>query len=126
MGDRVLEIMKGGRIPIAIAGIDEVRLLDLLGTGGFGSVWKVSDTKTNKVYALKIIQGVEPGSVLADRVRLEAEVTIPSEHVIPSIGLREWDEQTFLILMEFFSGKSLERLLEEKPLSDEIKLRIFP
>ncbi|BDA73372.1 hypothetical protein CAL7716_075380 [Calothrix sp. PCC 7716] len=44
-----LELTLGGRLNVRIASVVEVTLLELLGTGGFGSVWKVVDTKTNNI-----------------------------------------------------------------------------
>jgi len=125
MSGRTLRIMVGGRIPTEIAGIAEVELLELLGSGGFGSAWKVVDVSTGALYVLKIIQGIIPGSVMAERVRLEAEVSIPSEHIASVIGLREWDPSTFLILFEYFPGKSLDKLLEEGGLTSDQKKQIF-
>jgi serine/threonine-protein kinase len=117
--------MAGGQIPVAIAGIEEVRLLEMLGTGAFASAWKVVDVATDAPYVLKIIQGIKPGSVDAERVRLEASVSILSEHVVPVIGLCEWDPSTFLILFEYFPGQSLDKLIEGRMLADDQKKRIF-
>ncbi|BAZ38982.1 serine/threonine protein kinase [Calothrix sp. NIES-4101] len=120
-----LEIMLGGRILINIPPIVEVELLELLGVGGFGSVWKVMDTATHDIYVLKIIQNIPPGSLLADRVRLEAEVSIPSEYIIPVRGLRQWDDKTYLLLFEYFAGKSLDKVLAVGSLSSLQKRNIF-
>ena len=125
MTDRILQIMPGGHVPIAIAGIEEVELLELLGTGGYGSAWKVVDMATGTSYVLKILQGILPGSVVAERVRLEASVAVPSEYIVPVIGLREWDPSTFLILFEYFPGQSLDKLIEGRVLADDQKKRIF-
>src|SRR5687767_7275943 len=125
MSGRPLPVMVGGRIPTEIGDIREVELLELLGSGGFGSAWKVVDVHTSVFYVLKIIQGIIPGSVMAERVRLEAEVSIPSEHIASVIGLREWDPSTFLILFEYFPGLSLDKILETGGLSSDQKKQIF-
>jgi serine/threonine-protein kinase len=124
MSARTLEIMLGGIIPIELESIAAVKLVELLGVGGFGSVWKVADV-SERIYLLKIIQNVEPDSQMAERVRLEAQVVIPSEHIIPVIGLREWDESTYLILFEYFQGKSLDKILTTKELTKEQKRDVF-
>jgi serine/threonine protein kinase len=120
-----LQLMVGGRVPVEIAGVHQVTLESLLGSGGFGSMWKAIDTTTGKAYALKVIPGIIPGSVMADRVRLEAGVAIPSEYIVKVLGLREWDPSTFLILFDYFQGTALDTLLQEKTLSVDLKKRIF-
>jgi serine/threonine-protein kinase len=125
MATRILQIMEGGRIPIDIGSIHEVELQDLLGSGGFASAWKVADCSTGQHYVLKIHQGILPGSVEAERVRREASVAIPSEHVVPVVGLCEWDPSTFLILFEYAPGTSLDILLEAGVLTADEKRHIF-
>ncbi|MGG6270494.1 protein kinase domain-containing protein [Leptolyngbya sp. AN03gr2] len=125
MHDRVLQNYRGGIVPLQIPTIDEVELLDLLGVGGFGTVWKVRNPATGKLYVLKIIQAIKPNTVLVERVRLEAEVSIPSKHVVPVVGLKEWDSSTFLILFELFEARSLDKVLAEETLQPEQKRQIF-
>jgi len=117
--------MVGGRIPVNIGAVSEVRICELLGTGGFGSAWRVSDAASGTEYMLKVIQGIRPGSVLAERVRLEASVRIPSEYIVPVHGLCEWDPSTFMILFDYVKAVSLDKLLEAHRLTDEQKRGIF-
>jgi serine/threonine protein kinase len=126
MEGSVLQLMEGGRIPLTkVPPIREVELLQLLGMGGFGSVWKVADTATKKLYVLKVIQGVKPGSVMAQRVRQEAEVRVPSKFIVPVIGLEEWNPSTFLILFAYVEARSLDKVLEDGLLSGAEKRQIF-
>lgn len=120
-----LELMEGGRIPVAISGVAEVELVELLGMGAFGSAWKVRDISTDNLYVLKVITGIKPGGVTVERVRLEAEVRIPSEYVVSAIGLCEWNPSTFLILFKYFQGKSLDKILENGELDLDQKKRVF-
>jgi serine/threonine-protein kinase len=120
-----LDLRLGGKLTVEIASVVEVTLVELLGTGGFGSAWKVVDTRTNNIYVLKIIQNIESGSLLAERVRLEAEVSIPSQYIIPVLGLRQWNSTTFFLLFEYFPGYSLDRFLTPNTLSPTQKRHIF-
>lgn len=114
-----LQLMVGGRIPLEIEPVAEVELLELLGVGGFGWVWKVRDIATLKPYAMKLVAEVKPGSIQAERVRLEAEIAIPSEYVVPVVGLRQWDPSTFFILFEYVPGASLDKLIEAGALTPD-------
>lgn len=120
-----LQIMPGGRVVLDIGPVHEVELLELLGSGNFGYVWKVKDLSTNIPYALKILQQIIPGSVEEQRVRLEAEVAIASPYIAEVHGLKEWNEHTFLILFEYFEGTSLDKLLELGTLPSTQKKVIF-
>lgn len=120
-----LSLMKGGTIHTNIGKISEVLLLELLGMGAFGSVWKVQDIASGIVYALKVIQGLAPDSVMCDRVRLEAEVVIPSKFIVPAIGLRQWDENTYLILFAYFEAKPLDEWLVAGILTPDHKRKIY-
>jgi eukaryotic-like serine/threonine-protein kinase len=114
-----------GEIPISLGSIAVVRLLELLGMGAFGSVWKAQDPTTKKFYALKVIQNLEPGSLLCDRVRLEAEVVIPSPYIVPAIGLRQWDESTYLILFDYYQATALNQWISSGKLNSDQKRQIF-
>lgn len=120
-----LEVMAGGRIPVSIGGVEEVELIELLGVGGYGSVWKVRDLRTGACYALKIVQGLTPGSTTAKRIRLEAGVRVRSVHAVTPMGMCEWDPSTFLLLMEYVPGRSLDHVLADGGLDITAKRAIF-
>ncbi|MCM1982840.1 FHA domain-containing serine/threonine-protein kinase [Lyngbya confervoides] len=120
-----LQLMPSGRIPVELGNIPELDLLELLGTGAFASVWKARDPRTHRLYALKVIQDLEPGSVLCDRVKLEAEVRIESPYIIPSVGLRQWDASTFLIVFDYYQAHSLDQWIAGALLTWEQKRLIF-
>ncbi len=102
MSEGGLELTLGGKLTVEISSVVEMTLVELLGTGGFGSVRKVADTRTNNIYVLKIIQN------------------IPS---IPVVGLRQWNSTTFFLLFEYFPGYSLDRFLTFNTLSPTQKGR---
>lgn len=125
MSSPPLQIMVGGKIPLDIGEVAEVELREQLGMGGFGSVWKAIDTNTEKPYALKIIQGLLPHNIISERIRLEASLSIPSEYIVPVLGIKEWNHSTFLILFEYCQGTSLDKLIQAKSLSSLQKKAIF-
>ena len=120
-----LQIMVGGCVPVLIGDVEEVEMLEYLGGGGYGTVWKVADCATGTPYTLKIIQGIVPGTVDERRARMEAEVSIPSEYVIPVVGLREWEPTTFLILFQYHKGRSLDKLLDHGALDGSRKRQVL-
>lgn len=122
---RMLPLMPGGRIPLGIEDVDEVELLEMVGSGGYGMVWKVADTRTREIRALKVIQGIKEGSVTERRARLEATVRIPSKYIVQTLGICEWDPHTFLILSEYAQGKTLEDLIREASLSPAEKSAVL-
>jgi serine/threonine-protein kinase len=117
--------MEGGTVPIHLDKVEKVQLLELLGTGAFGSAWKAINPNNKQLYALKVIQGVKPDATLVERIRLEAEVNIPSVQIIPVVGLKKWDDNTYLILFEYFPGTSLDELLLKRSLTNSQKRDIF-
>jgi len=116
----------GARLLIEIGTVAEIELLAKLGEGATGHVWQVAEVATGQHYALKIIRPIFDASrVPTARIHLEADVRIPSAHVVQSFGLRQWDQDTFLILMEYFHSTPLNKLLQARTLNGEQKRTIF-
>ncbi|MBF2052265.1 MAG: protein kinase [Candidatus Sericytochromatia bacterium] len=86
-------------------------LENLLGTGGFAQVWEVSEPESKQAYTLKIFQGVAPDSVLAERIRTEAAIRIPSSRVVQPLGLQELPHGVVVIVFEYLAATPLDQVL---------------
>ncbi|MFF4575066.1 tetratricopeptide repeat protein [Streptomyces sp. NPDC001410] len=96
------------------------RLLDLIGRGGMGEVWRARDESLGRQVAVKCLKPVGPQDdpsftrVLRERFRREARVAAALSHrgvtVIHDFG--EYDGVLYLV-MELLEGRDLSRLLED-------------
>ena len=59
---------------LANAAIGEYRLLESLGAGGMGEVYRAVHSRIGRIVAVKILSGTEPGSGLAERFTNEARI----------------------------------------------------
>ncbi|MGW2744093.1 tetratricopeptide repeat protein [Streptomyces sp. NPDC001450] len=110
------------------------RLLDLIGRGGMGEVWRARDESLGRQVAVKCLKPLGPQHdpsftrVLRERFRREARVAAALSHcgvtVIHDFG--EYDGVLYLV-MELLEGRDLSRLLEDNkghplPLDDVIDI----
>ncbi len=96
-------------------------VVEPLGTGGMGSVYKARDTRLNRFVALKLLRKEFAGDAaftakLKDEARITASIRHP--HVVEVYSVGE-DHGQFYVVMELVDGGSLDdRIEDEKRISE--------
>jgi len=95
------------------------RLLELIGRGGMGEVWRAYDTATGRMVAVKVL----PAHLLEDqtfeqRFRREANAAaaLNEPHVVPIHNFGEIEGRLY-VDMRLIDGRDLQSLLSEGALS---------
>ena len=107
---------EGQAAPASLVGTtlnERYRLLEVIGDGGMGRVYRAEQLATGKAVALKLLH---PEFVGVDQVvkRFEREATVMTQlshpHIVNVIELGEWNGRLFLA-MELLAGKTLAELI---------------
>jgi formylglycine-generating enzyme required for sulfatase activity len=88
-------------------------LLEKLGTGGFGTVWRARDTELDRIVAIKIPEsGRFPSAESRARFRREARAAARLSHpnVVMLLDVDQVGDTSFLV-MEYVEGQDLGRLV---------------
>jgi hypothetical protein len=94
------------------------RLLERLGAGGFGTVWRASDEQLGRTVALKRI--ALPSVQERERAMREAHATARLAHpAIVALYEACADGDAFYLISELVEGDTLAQLIEQDSLSDE-------
>ena len=103
------------------------RLLELLGRGGMGEVWRAYDTAIDRVVALKVLPAnFDNDPVFQERFRREAHAAaqLSEPHVVPIHDFGEIEGRLY-VTMRLIDGRDLQSVLAAGPLPPERAVRII-
>ncbi len=95
---------------------ERFELLEQIGKGGMGTVWKARDTETGEVVALKLLhEQYADDPYFLERFEREVEVTrrVQSSHVVRMVGYGVREGRPY-VAMEYVDGRTLREILRER------------
>jgi len=105
--------------------ISHYKIIEKLGAGGMGVVYKAEDTKLKRIVALKFLSAIALGGEEKNRFLREAQAAAALNH--PNIctihAIDEVDGQMF-IAMEYIEGQSLQEKIKAGPLKIDEAIKL--
>ena len=107
------------------------RLVELLGRGGMGEVWRAHDSSTDRVVAIKVISAkFSDDPMFQQRFRRQGDVAArlfahqDDPHLVPIYDVGEVDGRLY-VTMRLVDGRDLQALLNSGPLKPERAVAII-
>jgi serine/threonine protein kinase len=107
-----------GRVTVDGTPFGRYRLVELLGRGGMGEVWRAYDTAIGRVVALKVLPAhLANDEIFQQRFRREARAAagLDEPHVVPIHDFGEVDGRLY-VTMRLIDGRDMEAILAGGPL----------
>ena len=103
--------------PLIGQNLGHYRVLDQIGQGGMGVVYRAQDTKLGRQVALKVLPDTNSDAETVERFRREARTASSLNHpnICTIYGFDEQEGQLYLA-MELLEGETLDHKLSGKPL----------
>lgn len=97
--------------------LERYRLLEVIGKGGVGIVWRALDESTGEAVAVKVL-GHQATRNRTARQRMEREAQILGQlhhpHLVHLIDYFLYEDEVPVLVMEYFPGQSLQQLLDQR------------
>ncbi|MBQ9816160.1 MAG: protein kinase [Proteobacteria bacterium] len=113
--------------PAEVLARSRYQILDELGSGGTGTVYKVLDTILTEILALKVLRPeLVSDAAWLQRFKRELKITRDLEHayILPAYHLEQL-EGLYFFTMRYINGKNLSQHLKESPLPLMMSLRLL-
>jgi eukaryotic-like serine/threonine-protein kinase len=110
-----------GELPSSapVANWDRYDLLQLLGEGGMGSVYKARDRRLDRVVAIKFLRGADPSLTLRFLREARTQALIDHPHICRIYEVGEIDGRAYLAL-QLIDGEPLHRAAARLSLDDKL------